>query len=64
MSIRTTAENPNDQKYFDYLVELRDSCRVNMWGAAPFVARKFRIPEKEASQILVLWIDSFSEVKA
>lgn len=62
-SIRTTAENPDDQKYFDYLVELRDSAAVNMWGAAAFLARRFRIPNKEASQILVRWIDSFDGVK-
>lgn len=61
---RTAAENPDDQKYFDFLVELRDSRRVNMWGAAPFVAKKFRIPEKKASEVLVRWIDSFSRVTA
>ena len=64
MSIRTTAKNPDDQKYFDYLVELRDSNRVNMLGAAPFVAKKFRIPEKEAGEILIRWMNSFSEVTA
>lgn len=64
MSIRTTAKNPDDQKYFDYLVELRDSNATNMWGASPYLAKKFRIGAKEAGEIFVRWVDSFKEAKA
>lgn len=42
-----------------YLEELRDSGVTNMWGAAPYLAARFGIEEKEAGEILVEWIKSF-----
>lgn len=64
MSIRTIAKDPADQVYFDYLADLRDSGAVNMWGASPYLAKKFRIGAKEAGEIFVRWVDSFKEAKA
>lgn len=48
-----------EQKHFDYLVKLRDSNVTNMWRATPYVARKFAISDKDATDIVVEWIRSF-----
>lgn len=50
-----------NKEHAAYLVELRDSGVTNMWGAAPYLAARFDIPEKEAGKILVEWIKSFKE---
>jgi hypothetical protein len=47
------------QEHADYLVELRDSGVINMWGATPFIAKRFDISEDDAGYILVQWIRSF-----
>nr|WP_325259636.1 hypothetical protein [uncultured Oscillibacter sp.] len=49
------------EKYFAYLEELRHSGVTNMYGARPYLQRKF--PEladdpKRASEILRAWMDS------
>ena len=51
------------KKYFDYLERLRKSDRINMYGAAPFLLKKF--PElsndaKRAAEILKAWMSSYS----
>ena len=46
-------------EHYDYLIWLRDSGQTNMWGAAPYLAYNFGISRKEASAILVEWIESF-----
>jgi hypothetical protein len=56
----TTAQNPSDQKYFDYLVELRDSGITNMFGAGPYLYAAFEdITLRESQEILTRWIKSF-----
>lgn len=64
MSVRTTAKDPADQKYFDFLCDLRDSGVTNMWGASPYLARQFKLLESQASEIFFRWINSFDEVTA
>ena len=49
------------KEHYDYLIWLRDSGVTNMWGAAPYLAHNFGISRKEASAILVEWIESFNE---
>lgn len=48
------------EKYFSYLVELRDSGVTNMWGAAEYLEDEFGIDRGEARKVLLAWIDSFS----
>lgn len=51
----------NKEKYkeeFEYLDDLRDSGRTNMFGAAPYLASKFEIKIQEARKILTLWMES------
>lgn len=44
-----------------YLEKLRKSCKTNMWGAAPYVAREFGVDKRTASAILVAWMRSFQD---
>lgn len=48
------------EREFKYLDLLRESGVTNMFGAAPYLAREFNIPQKEASAILVQWMNAFS----
>ena len=47
-------------KYFEYLVELRDSGETNMWGASPYLVREFGIDHVQAKTVLLEWIKSFN----
>lgn len=47
-----------DQKYFDYLMGLRDSGDVNMWGASIYLEAAFDLSSQEARDILVRWMKS------
>ena len=62
MDMSITQKPPKlSQDHLDYLVTLRDSGKVNMWGAAPFLKRKFpELTQEEANAILVFWIESLS----
>ena len=53
----------NNQKYFDYLLDLRDSGVTNMFGAGPYLQHEFGLSRNEARDILLEWFKSF-EVKA
>jgi hypothetical protein len=52
------------QQYFDYLIELRDSGKTNMWGAAPYLEAEFGVTHTEARSILAAWIKSFDKETA
>jgi hypothetical protein len=47
--------------YFEYLDDLRESGETNMFGAAPYLARKFDMSLHEARPILRQWQDTFSD---
>lgn len=47
------------KKYFAYLDFLRASGKVNMLGAAPYLAEEFNLNISEARKILYKWIDHF-----
>lgn len=49
----------NQQEYFNYLVDLRDSGITNMFGAAPYLADEFDLDIKDANRILTDWMRSF-----
>lgn len=49
-----------EKKYFAYLDSLRESGEVNMFGAAPYLAKKFGLGRVEAREIVYKWIDQFS----
>lgn len=45
---------------FIFLDNLRDSGRINMFGAAPYLQQAFGLDKREARQVLREWMDSFS----
>jgi hypothetical protein len=61
MNTKTTiAQNPADQKYFDFLVGLRDSGITNRFGASPYLHAEFEeITLRESQEILIRWMESF-----
>lgn len=50
---------PTDE-HLKYLDRLRESGKTNMFGAAPYLQKKFGIDRKEAGQILLEWMRTFS----
>lgn len=43
--------------YISYLDELRDSGVTNMYGAVPFLQRKFMLDKEEAKRLLREWME-------
>ena len=54
------ASNPEWQKYYDYLDELRESGVTNMFGAGPYLQHEFDVDKKEAKEIVLTWMKEFS----
>ena len=51
-----------DKSYFEYLDNLRDSGITNMFEAVPYLINEYpELSTDEAKQILLDWINSFSE---
>jgi len=52
------------KKYFDYLNQLRQSGRTNMFGAVPYLQKEFpelAFDQKQAVRVLRAWMDSYRE---
>ncbi len=45
--------------YFDYLDDLRESGRTNMFGAGTFLREEHGLTRHEASVVLTAWMDTF-----
>jgi len=50
-------------KCFDYLERLRQSGVTNMFGACPYLERRFKITHKEASDVLSKWMRNYEGIK-
>lgn len=50
-----------EAKVFNFLNDLRDSGKVNMFGARPYIIKTFGTGEKKSSEILILWMKNFEE---
>lgn len=48
----------------DYLDDLRESGATNMFGAGPYVQKKFGVGQKEAHSLLGYWMDTFGARQA
>ena len=59
MSERKTTQD--EQEVLEYLNELRDSGDTNMFGASPYVERRFGLPRNEARTLISLWMNNFKE---
>lgn len=49
-------------RYFDWLEKLRVSGITNMFAAGPYLADAFNLDRKEASKILVKWMENYEEL--
>ena len=49
---------------FLFLDRLRDSGRINMFGAAPYLEKAFGLSKKEAREVLLQWMKSFNRGEA
>lgn len=45
-------------EHLEYLDELRESGRTNMFGAVPFLQNEFDLDRAEAEEILAYWMQS------
>jgi len=50
-----------DEKYYDYLDELRESGITNMFGAASYIEDAFDLDKKQAKEILLDWMETFGK---
>ncbi len=46
-------------KAFEYLDDLRESGEINMFGARPYIMKKFGVSQSEASDILSDWMKAY-----
>lgn len=60
MSVQKFKITQEEKEIFDYLNELRDSGVTNMFGASTYIVDEFDITSKEASVILVKWMNNFN----
>lgn len=51
----------DNDKYFAYLDRLRESGITNMWGATDYIMKEFGLDYIESRDILVTWMETFSE---
>lgn len=50
-------------QYFEFLNELRESGATNMFGAGPYLQEAFGLDRREARDIVIEWMESFSKAK-
>lgn len=60
MEKRTVKES--NVEYYQYLEELRKSGKTNMYGATPYLIKKFDLDPIFADAILREWIDNYEEL--
>lgn len=48
---------------FAFLDDLRDSGKINMFGAAPYVEEVFGLERREARKVVIDWMESFNDRK-
>lgn len=51
--------NPEWMEYYIYLENLRQSGIVNVFGASPFLARRYGLTEKKADEVLGSWMENY-----
>lgn len=51
----------DENEVFEFLDELRESGITNMFGARPYIVRKFHVESDEAGKLLTKWMRTFGE---
>lgn len=49
------------EEHFEYLDDLRESGRTNMWGASEYLTDEMNVPRADAKKYLVHWMETFEE---
>ena len=49
------------QEHADYLEELKESGKTNMFGAGIYIEREFCVNKREARKIVRAWMDTYDE---
>ena len=49
------------EEHLMYLDDLRESGVTNMFGAVPYIQDEFTLGKKDATDILIYWMESFVE---
>jgi hypothetical protein len=49
------------EEHFQYLDDLRESGRTNMWGAAVYLEDEMDVPHLDAQKFLIHWMKTFEE---
>jgi hypothetical protein len=44
------------ERHIQFLEDLRDSCAINMMGAAPYLQEEFGCSSRDAHKILFYWM--------
>ncbi len=52
------------EQYFEFLDDLRESGVTNMLGAGPYLQTAFGLSRYEAKDIVIEWMQTFSQRKA
>jgi hypothetical protein len=53
--------NVDKEVIFEYLDELRESGETNMFGARPYLVRRFDLNPSEAGKVLSEWMRTFTK---
>ncbi len=48
-------------KHLNYLDALRESGITNMFGAGPYIRKRFALTTEESHEVLSYWMSSFDE---
>jgi hypothetical protein len=57
MPLRKTTDE--EKEVFKYLNRLRASGKTNMFGARPYIQKKFGFEDKKAKELLLTWMKVF-----
>ena len=53
-----------NELYFNYLEELRQSGKVNTFGAVPYLEQEFGVSNVEAKELVTYFVKNYDEVIA
>jgi len=62
--LRRNEMKPTKEEIHDYLIQLRDSGAINMFGAGAYLEEAFDMDRREARDALLEWMKDMSSGKA
>jgi hypothetical protein len=52
-----------DITIYKFLMELQESGKTNMFGAAPYIVRRFKLTLKKADEYLLYFLENYEKVE-